>query len=142
MAEVSRVALRRVADDVPAHEAVLRAVAQAMDDAGWAEALPAGRPIAVKPNLGFDLFLPGAVTGPWVVEAVLRRLLDDRRDVVVVEADQVVVNVERALALSGVGRVCADLGVRFVNLSKQPTESVELPDARVLHRVALPRVLR
>ena len=47
-----------------------------MDLARWQEFIPRGAEIALKPNLGFDLFLPGSITSPWVFEGVVRVIRD------------------------------------------------------------------
>jgi len=47
-----------------------------MESAGWQDAIPRGADVALKPNLGWDLLLPGSTTSPWVLEAVVQTIRD------------------------------------------------------------------
>ncbi|MFQ6096189.1 MAG: DUF362 domain-containing protein, partial [Armatimonadota bacterium] len=115
----SVVSIVRAENDVPA------AVAQAMESAGWRDCITAGAHVAVKPNLGWDLFLPGAVTSPWVLQGVITTLGDRAGKITVVESDQVLVNCEKAARRAGVDRVWKDSeGVEWLNMSKAPQRRV------------------
>src|SRR5262249_1713815 len=100
-----------------------------------------GAPVALKPNLGWDLFLPGAVTSPWVVEGVVRTIRGWVGEIFVVESDQVVVDVEKAFRISRLDRVCADNGLRWVNVTPEPLRTVPLPSGRVLKELSVPEIL-
>ena len=130
------VAVERVGTDV--REAVHRA----LEAVSFREALPRGAPVALKVNLGWDLFVPGSITSPLVVEALILELREHVGEIVVVEADQVLEDVERAFHDSGMAEVCQRHGVGWVNMSREPTLSVEAPDNVVLRSIEVPRVLR
>ncbi len=112
-----------------------------MELARWREFVPRGVDLALKPNLGWDLFLPGATTSPWVVEGVVRTLRDWVGGIHLVESDQVVVDVERALHRSGMDRVCREHGLTWVNMSGGTMRTVPLPRGRVLKELQVPEIL-
>jgi uncharacterized protein (DUF362 family) len=130
------VALEKVGGDVRA------AVRRALEAARFDEVLPPGTPVSLKVNLGWDLFIPGSITSPLVVESLILELREHVGEICVVEADQVLENVERAFRRSGMAEVCRRHGVRWVNMSRQPTVTVDAPDNAVLRRIAVPRILR
>ena len=132
--EASIVAVVRVAGDVGA------AVRQAMEVAEFERFVPAGARVAVKPNLGWDLFIPGSITSPLVVAAVLDQLETRAGERVLIEADQVLENVQSVFERC-FEPLCRARGVPFVNMSRAPRRSVRLEGAGVLHQVSLPRVL-
>lgn len=120
---------------------VIDAVRRAMDLAHWDDFLPAGADVALKPNLGWDLFLPGAITSPWALEGVVETIRDRVGTIYVIESDQVVVDVEKALRLSRIDRVCRDHGLTWVNMTRQPTRTVPLANGRVLKELVVPEIL-
>ena len=86
----STVSIVRIKDGV--HEAVR----EAMELARWRDFITPGADVSLKVNLGWDLFLPGAVSAPWVVEGVIQTIKDHVGKIYVVESDQVLVDVEKA----------------------------------------------
>ncbi len=135
------VSIVRIAIEMTSRDSVLASVQRAMDLAGWQERIPRGAEVALKPNLGWDLFLPGATTSPWVLEGVVRTLRDWVGRINVVESDQVVVNVEKAFRLNRIDRVCREYDLRWVNMTHAPTRSVSLPNGRVLTELKVPEIL-
>jgi uncharacterized protein (DUF362 family) len=122
-------------------ESVLAAVREAMELAQVLEAIPPGARVCLKPNLGFDLFFPGAVTSPWVIEGVIRALQGRAGSITVVESDQVLVNCEKAMRRTGVERVLRETGVEFVNMSKGRFVEVAVKNPRRLKAIRLPEIL-
>lgn len=131
----ARVCLIDTGPDLPAD------VARAMEAADWRSTIPEGAVIALKPNLGFDHLLPGAVTSPLVVEGVIRVLRDRASKIYVVEADQVVVDIEVAAHRIGIDRLCRKYDVEWVNLSRQPLVRVPISRALEVHELMLPEIL-
>jgi len=117
------------------------AVAHAMEAAGWRAAIPRGADVAIKPNLGWNMLLPGAITSPLVVEGVIRVLQGWAGKLHLVEADQVVVRCEDALRKTGLDRICARYGVEWINLSRTPFARVAVPDPLVVTELEIPEVL-
>ncbi len=62
------VALERVQGDVGV------AVRRALEAAEWTRAVPKGRDVALKVNLGWDLFIPGSITSPLFAEALIQAI--------------------------------------------------------------------
>lgn len=121
---------------------VRSAVREAMELASWRDHIPAGSRVALKPNLCWDLPLPGAQTSPWVFEAVVEVLKEHVADIVVVEAGQITVDGDKALERTGVGRIVRKHGLPFVNMSHGGFFTTELENGYVLHKVDVPEVLR
>lgn len=117
------------------------AVERAMEAAGWREAIPEGADVALKPNLGWDLFLPGAVTSPLVVEAVARLLRTRAGRIFLVEADQILVHCETAFRQTRLDRVCAKHRLEWVNLSRTPFRRVQVPRPLRMPELDLPEIL-
>jgi uncharacterized protein (DUF362 family) len=138
--QTPRVSIVRV-PAAPSHEDVLAGVRRAMELACWQEFIPRNAEVALKPNLGWDLFLPGAVTSPWALEGVVRTIRDWVGKIYVVESDQVVVDVEKACRLSRVDRVCCDYELTWVNMTREPMRTMPLPKGRVLKAIAVPEIL-
>jgi uncharacterized protein (DUF362 family) len=132
----SVVAVERVTDDVRG------AVRRALEAVAFRDAVPRGAPVALKVNLGWDLFIPGSITSPLVLEALILELRGHVGEISVVEANQVLENVERAFHDSGMAEVCRRHGVAWVNMSHDDTVSVEVPGNTVLRHIEVPRVLR
>lgn len=122
-------------------DTVRDAVREAMELADWRAHVPVDTPVALKPNLCWDLPLPGVQTSPWFLEAVIEVLKSRVTDLVVVEAGQVTVDADLALHRCGLDRVLERQGVPFVNMSRGSFGTVHLPTGAVLHQVELPDVL-
>lgn len=117
------------------------AVRRALEAAGWKTAVPRGSDVSLKVNLGWDLFLPGSITSPSFVEAVILEIRHHVGRIYVVESDQVLEDVEKAFRRSGMAAVCARQDVEWVNMSREPTVLREFPEHRVLRHIELPRQL-
>src|SRR6266540_3332293 len=121
---------------------VRSAVRRCLEAVAWKQVIPAGAPVAVKVNLGWDLFIPGSITSPLVAEALILELRGHVGKICMIEADQVLENIEGAFVRSGMAAVCRRTGVTWVNLSREPGEVRRFPGNRVLREIAFPRVLR
>ncbi len=125
----------------PVRDRVLADVAEAMERAAWRTHITRGAAVALKPNLGWDKLVPGAISAPWVVEAVVRTIRDHVGSIALVESDQVVLDMERGFRISGLERVCRELDVRWVNMSRGEFVTVASPDRTILQEVRLPEIL-
>jgi uncharacterized protein (DUF362 family) len=126
---------------VPTGTSIVHAVAEAMELAGVLDAIEPGAPIALKPNLGFDLYVPGAVTSPPVVEGVIRALRDRAGSITIVESDQVLVDIEKAFRRCGMEPLLRRHDVRFENMSKGRFVDVPVPNHRQVEALRLPEIL-
>lgn len=130
------VALRRA----PAGS-VQAAVRQAMEAAGWRNHITAGADVALKVNLGWDVFLPGAVSAPWVVEGVIETIRPHVASIALVESDQVVADADKALRQTRLDEVCRTHGVAWVNMSRGSFVRRRDPARGVLTDVEIPEIL-
>lgn len=125
----------------PDKDAVFETVAQVMDLADWKSFISPGADVSLKPNLSWDKLIPGATSGPWVFEAVIHHIRSYVGHIYVVESDQVVVDVEDALAISGIGEVVRRTGVTWVNMSKGGFVHMEDPERLILKHIYIPEIL-
>jgi uncharacterized protein (DUF362 family) len=126
---------------VRVRESVHEAVRKAMELARWKEFITEGAEVSLKVNLGWDLFLPGAVTGPWVVEGVIQTIKDYVGRIYVVESDQVVVDVEKALRQTRIDKVCERYGAEWVNMTNTEFRTVPMPDGMAFREIGVPEIL-
>jgi uncharacterized protein (DUF362 family) len=134
--ERSTVALERVGGDVRG------ALRRALEAADWTRAVPRGAEVSLKVNLGWDLFIPGAITSPLFAEALIETIRDHVGRIYMVESDQVLEDIERAFHDSGMAAVCRRTGVAWVNMTHAPSVVHEAPQNLVLKRIEVPRILR
>lgn len=120
---------------------VYESVREAMERAEWRRYVSAGAAVSLKPNLGWDKLIPGAISAPWVVDAVIRTIKDHVGEIHVVEADQVVLSARKALHISRLDRVCANHNVTYHNMSIEPTVHLENSGGRVLRDIRIPEIL-
>ena len=118
------------------------AVRRALETAEWKRFVPAGTDVALKVNLGWDLFIPGSITSPLVTYALIQEIRDHVGEIRVVESDQVLEDIEVAFRESGMADVCKRTGAQWVNMSRCDSVKVEAPENTVLREMDVPWVLR
>src|SRR6185503_16268544 len=72
------------------------AVRRALRAADWTRFVARGADVSLKVNLGWDLFIPGSITSPLVLEALIEEIRDHVGRIYVVEAGQVLEDIESA----------------------------------------------
>ncbi|MDI6735917.1 MAG: DUF362 domain-containing protein [bacterium] len=122
-------------------ETVQNAVKEAMEKAQWYRFITRGANVALKPNLGFDLFLPGAVTSPWVVEGVIQTIQGYVNEIYLVESGQILVNVEKALRQTKMDKLCQEYKVKWLNMSKDSFRRIKLENGLVFKEIEVPEIL-
>ena len=122
-------------------EDVIRDVRKAMELADWQRFITRGAEVSLKVNLGWDKLIPGAVSAPWVVEGVIQTIRDYVGRIYLVESSQVVVDVEDALLMTRLDRVCGKYGVEWVNMSHSDFVRVRDDKRLVLKDVLIPEIL-
>jgi uncharacterized protein (DUF362 family) len=135
MHKKSIVAVEPVKDDVR------DAIRRALESAEWTRVVPRGATVSLKVNLGWDMFIPGSITSPLFAEALILEIRDHVGKIFMVEADQVLEDIEKAYRLSGMEAVCRRTGVEWVNMTRAETVRVEMPENVVLRHVDTPTVL-
>jgi len=126
---------------VKVKDSVIAAVQEAMELARVLDAIQPGEKVCLKPNLGFDLFYPGAVTSPWVVEGVIQALRDRVSSITIVESDQILVDIEKSFQRAGMDRLLKRYEVKFVNMSKGRYVEVAVKNPRILKSIRIPEIL-
>lgn len=130
------VAMQAVAGDLRG------ALRRALEAAEFARHVPSGKDVSLKVNLGWDLFIPGAITSPFFVEALISEIRGHVGRIFIVESDQVLEDIERAFRRSGMAEVCRRTGAQWVNMERGESILVDAPDNAVLKRLPVPRILR
>ena len=118
------------------------AIRRALEAAEFEKVIPRGAPVALKVNLGWDLFIPGSITSPFFVEALIAEIRDHTGPLCMVEADQVLEDIEKAYRRSGMAEVSRRTGVPFVNMERGEATRIEAPENAVLKSLPVPNVLR
>lgn len=132
---------RSVVAVVSVADTVQETVRRAMTLAGFDKHLERDRPTCLKVNLGWDLFIPGSITSPWVLEGVIQTLKDWVGPLYLVESDQVLENIELAFRKCKLQELCDRYGVKWVNMSNTESVSVEVRQGKIFHSIQLPRIL-
>jgi uncharacterized protein (DUF362 family) len=122
-------------------DGVFAAVRDSMERADWRSYISKGAEVALKPNLGWDKLIPGAISAPWMVDGVIRTIKNHVGEIHVVEADQVVLRADRALRTSGLDEVCRRHGVTWHNMSNEPLIRMEDSNRLVLNDIRIPEIL-
>lgn len=120
---------------------IIEDVRRVMELANWKQYISPGADVSLKPNLGWDKLIPGAISAPWVVEAVILSIQDYVGKIYLVESDQVVVNVEKVFRLTQLDRVCQRYGVTWVNMSKGNFIRLRDDERLILQDIYLPEIL-
>jgi uncharacterized protein (DUF362 family) len=132
----SVVALEPVEGDVRA------AIRRALEAVEWRTAIPAGAEVSLKVNLGWDMFIPGSVTSPLFAEALIREIQAHVGKIYMVEADQVLEDIERAYHETGMADVCARTGVERVNMTRAQSVTLARPENVVLREIEIAEILQ
>lgn len=119
---------------------VITAVQEAMEKADWKNYLSRDGDISLKVNLGWDLFLPGAVTSCWVVEGVINTIYNYVNKIYIVEAGQVLVDVEKAVRQTRIFELTEKYKkVEWVNLSKMSSSKFKIQSLDL--EIEIPEIL-
>lgn len=135
-------AARSVVAIEPVQGDVRAAIRRCLEAVDWTKTIPAGAPVALKVNLGWDLFIPGSITSPLVAESLILEMRRHAGKLYMVECDQVLEDIETAFRKSGMAEVCRRTGVEWVNMGRSPSETISFPDHAVLKQIAVPKILR
>ena len=122
-------------------DSVEQAVREALELVSWQSHLEKHRPVSLKVNLGWDLFIPGSITSPWVIRAVVRTIRDWVGPIFIVESDQVLERIETAFRKSKLPELCAEEKVTWVNMSHHPMVRVAVDRGAVFQELELPKIL-
>jgi len=117
------------------------AVRTAIDRVDGLSALRGISRVLLKPNLGWDIPLPGAVTNGWVIAAVVRALLEAGHKITIIEADQVLVDIAVAARQAGVFGLTEHPDVSWMNLTHDDFVEVPVADPASQIPIQIPRIV-
>ncbi len=121
---------------------VIASVKKVMEAAQWQRYIAKGKDVVIKPNLGWDLFLPGCVTSPWVVEGVIQTLYDVCDNIYIADADQVLVNIDKAARKANFLELAKKYKkVKWLNLSKKEMTEKEFELGGKIFMLPIPKIL-
>jgi Uncharacterized conserved protein len=126
---------------VEVHTTVQEAVHEAMELASWRDHIQRGKPICLKVNLGWDLFIPGSVTSPWVIEGVIQTLRDWTDALYVVESDQVLEDIEKAYRKMRLSELLARYNVKWLNMTNSRSVKIPVTGGKIFQTLDLPEIL-
>jgi uncharacterized protein (DUF362 family) len=132
---------RSVVAVVSVQDSVQEAVQEAMKLADYQKHLQRDKPTCLKVNLGWDLFIPGSITSPWVLEGVILTLRDWVGPLSVVESDQVLENIEKAFQKCKLKDLCSRYGVQWINMSQADSVRQVVPDGKIFQSIDVARIL-
>jgi uncharacterized protein (DUF362 family) len=121
------------------HEPVLNA----LDLIDYKEALKGWDRVLVKVNfITTKTWDTGATTDPVVVEAIIQRLQELSKEVIVVESDASMTNATKAFKVTGMAEMCDRNGIEWINL-RHDKDRVELPVPgwSALKKIVVPRIV-
>lgn len=123
-------------------ERCVETVYRALDIIPYREALEPWDRVLVKVNfITTKNWATGATTDPMVVEAIIKRVRELGKEVLVVESDAQMTNADRAVVASGMKEMLDRVGVEFVNM-RHVDDKVELPvkDGKALSSIKVAKM--
>ncbi len=119
----------------------LENVKRVMELANWKKYVK-GNKIFLKINLLSDQVVPGQCTSPWVLEGVIKTIKESMNAEIMVGDAEVATQkqVDKASILWGVRDICRRYGIKFINLSKEPTTKVDL-GGEIFGEMNIPKIL-
>jgi len=118
----------------------LEPVLNALDLIDYKEALKDWDRVLIKVN--FITTKTWDTTDPIVVEAIIQRLQELSKEVIVVESDASMTNATKAFKATGMAELCDRIGVEWINL-RHDKDRVELPipGGTALKKIVVPRIV-
>lgn len=105
---------------------VKKAVKKAMKLADYTKYIKKDSTVVVKPNICWDLVVPGAQTSPWVAEAVLEQLKDRAQKIYVVEGDSNTHKAENGLKNTKIKNILEKMDLEFINLTRAKRKKIKI----------------
>ena len=121
---------------------VMETVREAMQLANFQQHLERDKPTSLKVNLGWDLFIPGSITSPWVIEGVIQTIQEWVGPIYLVESDQVLEDIDKAFRKCRLQELCDRYGVHWINMSYADSVRVPVPDGVIFQAIELPKILQ
>lgn len=118
-------------------------VFQALDLIDYKSALSGYSKAIIKVNfITTQTWDTGATTDPIVVEAIIKKLKQLPIEIFVVESDATITNADKAFKSTGVGEMCTQNGVEFLNLRYVKDKiKIPIPNGETLGSITVPRLV-
>lgn len=121
---------------------VFESVSEAMEAAEWRKYIKKGKDIALKVNLGWDIFVPGSITSPLVTEGVVQEIYDYVDKIYIIESDQVLEDIEKVFYRSNTNKICEKYSkVSWYNMSGNQMIKIQNEENYVLKTIEIPKIL-
>lgn len=123
-------------------EEFISEVKKVMNLSRWKQNIK-GEKIFIKINLMSDFVLPGLCTSPWVIEGVVKTIIEgnDSVDLIIGDCDVATQKqFNKAADKWGIRELCKKYRVELVNLSEEPTSEVNL-NGKILNNLEIPKIL-
>jgi len=123
-------------------ERSLETVYKALDNIPYTEALADWERVLIKVNfITTKNWETGATTDPIIVEALVNRLRELGKEVIIVESDAQTTNADKAWVASGMSELGERLDVPFINM-RHVDEKIELkvPEGRELKKIKVAKI--
>jgi len=121
-----------------------KAIEISLQEVGFFDQAPAGKPVFLKPNLTFPVYRPGVMTSFDCLKAAVEVLVNRGYSVIIGEADSGGYNrfsMDEVFKGMGIDQLARETGARIVNLSFTEPEWLELRVGLRRLRVPIPRLL-
>jgi uncharacterized protein (DUF362 family) len=117
-------------------------VYQALDLIPYKETLQQWDRVLIKVNfISAKTWDTGVTTDPIIVEALINRVRDLEKEVVVVETDAQVTNADKAVAKTGMKEMLDRVGVEFLNMRhSKEKEEIPVTDGKTLSSFKVARI--
>ncbi len=118
------------------------AVKKAMELADYKKYIKKDDKVVVKPNLCWDLVVPGSQTSPWVMESLLKILVDRCSEVHVIEGDSNTHKAENAVRNTKLDKILKKLGIEFVNLTHAERKKITIKNPLFFKKgLSVPKII-
>lgn len=131
---------RSIVAVVPVRDSVHAAIREAMELISWQKYLVKGKPTSLKVNLGWDLFIPGSITSPWVIEGIVQTIRDWVGPLYLVESDQVLESIEKAFRKCNLHELCEKYNMKWVNTAGSESVTLEVPGGKIFPYLEVPKI--
>lgn len=121
-----------------------KAISDAFDFLGDSATIGPSDRIAIKPNMTFPTFKPGVMTNPEVVRELVAYLKSYTNHITICESDAGGYNrfsMDEVFKVTGLADMAKYYGVRIVNLSREPSRTIEVDTGRRPIHVPVPTLL-
>ncbi len=129
--------IKKVQPNLESIESVIR---QSLEDQGLDKKIVRNKTVFIKVNIVYDRLMIGAVTSPYILDAVIKIVKKYSNEIIVGDTDDIFHKVKQGFKRCGTEKVCQTHGVRLVDLTNE--EFIDVP-TQVLgfKTVSIPKIV-